>query len=256
MKLEILRIQMFINSTKQFLFYIFITLCFILQSNTSFCLNDSAKTEIRLVNDNSKIQVRQINPEEQKKLLDNSDYKYDRVGPAPKTWWERFKEWFWRMIAEMFSSGGGAIVLSILPYIIIFAVIVVIILLVLKNDIRAVFYGKSASVTIDFKEFDEDIQKINFEALIADALSKRDFRKAVRLHFLKLLKDLTDNNLIKWQIDKTNNDYSMELSNGKYSSKFHELALMYEYVWYGDFQLDESNFNSTLLKFKEFKGSV
>jgi len=135
-------------------------------------------------------------------------------------------------------------------------VIVIIILLVLKNDIRAVFYGKSASVTIDFKEFDEDIHKINFDELIANAISNNDYRKAVRLHFLKLLKELTDNNLITWQIDKTNNDYSIELSNSKYSKKFQELALMYEYIWYGDFQLDESNFKNTILKFKEFKINV
>ena len=126
----------------------------------------------------------------------------------------------------------------------------------LKNDIRAVFYGKSASVVIDFKEFSENIHKINFEELIADAISRRDYRKAVRLHFLKLLKELTDNNLITWQIDKTNNDYSIELSNSKFSSKFKELVLMYEYIWYGDLQLDEENFKSSILKFKEFKVSV
>jgi hypothetical protein len=88
--------------------------------------------------------------------------------------------------------------------------------------------------------------------LIEDALSKKDYRKAVRLHFLKLLKQLTDNNLIKWQIDKTNNDYSMELANSKYNSKFNELSLMYEYIWYGDFSLDETNFKGTISKFKEF----
>lgn len=248
---------MFSNSTKLFLFSFLITLCFVLQSSTSLSANDSIKkAEIHLVNDSSKVQVRQMNPEEQKKLLDNSDYKYDRIGPAPKTWWDRFKEWFWRSIAEMFSSGGGAVALSILPYIIIITVIVVIIVLLLKNDIRSVFYGKSASVNIDFKEFEEDIHKINFDELIADAVSKNDYRKAVRLHFLKLLKELTDKNLIKWQIDKTNNDYSIELAKSKYNSKFKELALMYEYVWYGDFHLDETNFKSTIEKFREFKVSA
>ena len=245
---------MFSSNTKSVLFNLILTLCFVFQSNTSICANDSIKkTEVHLVNDSSKVQVRQMNPEEQQKLLDNSDYKYDRIGPAPKTWWDKFKEWFWRCIEEMFYSKSGQVGLTIFQYVLIIAVIVVIILLLIKNDIRAVFYGKSASVSIDFKEFEEDIHKINFDDLIADAIYKRDYRKAVRLHFLKLLKELTDNNLIKWQIDKTNNDYSIELAKGKYSSKFKELALMYEYVWYGDFQLDESNFKSTIEKFKEFK---
>lgn len=247
---------MFSNNTKSVLVSFFITLCFVLQSNISFCANDSIKTKFLLVNDSSKVQVRQMNPDEQKKLLDNSDYKYDRVGPAPKTWWDRFKEWFWKNVEEIFSSKQGQIGLSVFQYVLIAVVIVIIVLLVLKNDIRSVFYGKSASVIIDFKEFDEDIYKINFDELIAEALSKGDYRKAVRLHFLKLLKELTDNNLITWQIDKTNNDYSIELAKSKYSNEFKELVLMYEYVWYGDFQLDESNFKSTILKFKEFKVSV
>lgn len=242
---------MLINNTKRILFLFSVLLFTLLKSNTVFCSNDSAK--VVLTYDTSKVQVRQPNPEEQEKLLDNSDYKYDRVGPAPKTWWDRFKEWLWRMIEELFSTDGGQIGLSILQYVLIGAVIVIIILLVLKNDIRAVFYGKSSSVSIDFKEFNEDIHKINFDELIADAISKNDYRKAVRLHFLKLLKDLTDKNLITWQIDKTNNDYSMELSNSKFSSQFKELALMYEYIWYGDFQLDEHNFKSSINKFKEFK---
>ena len=244
---------MLINNTKRILCLFVVLLFILLKSNTTYALTDSTKTQIVLSIDSSKIQVRQPTPSEQEQLFEDSDYQYDRIGPAPKTLWERFKEWFWRMVAEIFGSGGGATALMIIPYILILAVIVVIILLVLKNDIRAVFYGKSASVVIDFKEFEEDIHKINFDEMIADAINRTDYRKAIRLHFLKLLKELTDKNLIKWQIDKTNNDYSMELSNGKFSKQFQELALLYEYIWYGDFQLDETNFKNILSKFKDFK---
>jgi hypothetical protein len=223
----------------------------LMQGPGAYCTNDSPS--MLAYDSSAAIQVRQPDPEKQKELLEDSDYQYDRIGPAPKTAWERFVEWFWRQIANIFGSAGGVIGLSIFQYALIIAVIVIIILLVLKNDIRAAFYGKSASVTIDFKEFEEDIHKINFEELINASIANKDFRKAVRLHFLKLLKELTDNNLISWQIDKTNNDYSMELSNSMYSKSFRELALMYEYVWYGDFHLDENNFKNTIAKFKDFK---
>jgi hypothetical protein len=42
-----------------------------------------------------------------------------RVGPAPKTPWERFKEWFWRMVDDLFDSNGGKIGLGILQYLLI-----------------------------------------------------------------------------------------------------------------------------------------
>lgn len=253
MKLEALQLQMLINNTKRILFLFAVLLFSILKSNTTLGLADSTKSKVVLTYDTSTITVRQPNTVAQEELLENSDYKYDRVGPAPKTWWDRFKEWFWRTIEKIFTTEGGKVGLTIFQYVLIAAVIVIIVFLILKNDIRAVFYGKSASVVIDFKEFEEDIHKINFDQMIAEAMSRNDYRKAVRLHFLKLLKELTDNNLITWQIDKTNNDYLMELSNSKFSKQFQELALMYEYIWYGDFQLDETNFKNTISKFKDFK---
>ena len=203
--------------------------------------------------DSSTVNVRKPSEAKQQELLNDDDYKYDRKGPAPKTWWDEFKEWFWRKIGEIFDSEGGSIGFKIFEYLLIAAAIVLIIYLLIKNDIRALFYGKSASVKIDFSELEEDIHTINFDELIAEALSKKDYRKAVRIHFLKLLKELTDKNLINWKIDKTNNDYLIELANSKYSSQFKDLAITYEYVWYGDFHLDETNFKSTVSKFQSFK---
>ena len=225
-----------------------------MHSENGYGANDSVSIKKNILTyDSSKIEVRKPSPDKQKKLFENPDYKYDRVGPASKSFWDRCKEWLWRLVEKIFTTKGGKIGLSIFQYVIIIAVIVIIVLLILKNDIRTLFSGKSASVAIDFKEFEEDIYKINFEELISEAIAKNDFRKAVRLHFLKLLKELTDNNLIKWQIDKTNNDYSMELVNSKYNNKFKELVLMYEYIWYGDFQLDEINFK---IPFRNLKHSM
>jgi len=243
---------MLISTIRKF-FFICILIGCLTASGSLFSINDSTQTRYSLVYDTAKIQVREPHPKAQEELLKDSDYQYDRIGPAPKSWWERFKEWFWRSISKIFNTEGGEVGLTIFQYVLIAAVVVIIILLLLKNDIRAVFYGKSASIPIDFKEFDEDIHKINFDELIGDAITKNDYRKAIRLHFLKLLKELTDKNLISWQIDKTNNDYSMELSNSKFSNQFKELALLYEYIWYGDFTLDETNFKNTIEKFKNFK---
>lgn len=241
------------SSNIKFYFSFFLLLCGSLYSSNGYCKNNSSEIKKSIVFDSSKIEVRELNASDQQKLLNNKDYKYDKIGPEPKSLWERLKEWFWRKVAELLDTKGGTLALNILKYILIVAAIVLIVFLLLKNDIRALFYGKSASVPIDFKEFDEDIHKINFNELIASALSEKDFRRAVRLHFLKLLKELTDKNLISWKIDKTNNDYLMELANSKYTSHFKELAISYEYIWYGDFQLDETNFKITLEKFKLFE---
>lgn len=235
---------------KKPLVLIFFT-CLFLQ--VSLLHSASAKDLSGFKQDTSKTELRQPDPLNQKKLLEDPDYRYDRIGPAPKTAWDRFWEWFWRKVGELFDSEGGSIGLRIIEYALILGAIALMVYLILKNDVRALFYGKSASVAIDFSEFAEDIHAINFDALIATAISKKDYRRAVRLHFLKLLKELTDRGLINWQIDKTNNDYSIELANSKYSVSFKELSQLYEYVWYGDFEPDEKHFSNTVNKFNAFR---
>ncbi len=242
---------MWSNSIK-FYFIFFLFLCGLFHGSAVYCKSNADKIKTKIVFDSSKIEVRQLNEIDQKKLLSNTNYNYDKVGPAPKSLWQRFKEWLGRKIDGIIDTKSGSIVLEILKYILIVASIVLIIFLLLKNDIRALFYGKSASLSIDFKEFEEDIHTINFNELIDIALSEKDFRRAIRLHFLKLLKELSDKNLISWKIDKTNNDYAIELADTRYKH-FKELAISYEYIWYGNFPLEEIHFKSTIEKFKMFE---
>lgn len=252
MKLEIHQAQMQSNIIKNY-FFLLLLLCYFKATGSGGDIQMKGNT---IVFDSSAIDVREPADEKQKELLNNPNYIYDRIGPAPKTLWQRFKEWMARKINELFNSKGGEIGLAILKYALIITAIVLIVFLLLKNNIRSLFYGKSASIAIDFKELEEDIHKIDFNGLIATALLERDFRRAIRLHFLKLLKELTDKNLITWRTDKTNNDYFIELSNTKYSSNFKELAFLYEYIWYGNFQLDEADFLATIEKFKLFQTNV
>lgn len=223
----------------------------VLYCSNTYCQTNPTKIKT-ITFDSSKFEVREPSAINQSQLLNNNDYKYDRVGPAPKTLWERFKDWFWGKVNELFNSKSGAIGFRIFKYMLVAAAIILMIILLLKNNVRALFYGKSAQLPIDFKEFEEDIHTINFNELINEALSEKDFRRAVRLHFLKLLKELTDKNFITWKIDKTNKDYSIELSNSKYNDHFQELATTYEYIWYGNFEMDEINFKTTIEKFKLF----
>ena len=224
----------------------------LLYSLNVYSIPNTSKPGFTIPLDSSKIEVRTLTAADQEKLMGKSDYIYDKTGPAPVSLWNRFWNWFWRLIEKIFDSKGGKLGWNIFKMALIIAAIVIIIVLVIKNNLRTVFYGKSTAVAIDFKEFADDINKISFEELIAQAISNKDFRKAVRLHFLKLLKELTEQNIIKWQPNKTNTDYSMELADSKYYKQFNELSFMYEYIWYGDFRLDETNFRSAISKFKEF----
>jgi cell division protein FtsX len=183
-------------------------------------------------------------------VVDDSRYVYDREPPA-SSMGDKFWEWLVDLLSNL--TKGGFMGFSTVTIVLFTLVLILIVYLLIKNDTRGLFYGKSASVKIDFSEFEEDIHEIDFDALIEEAERRKDFRKVVRLQFLKLLKQLSDKDLIKWKIDKTNRDYIMELTDHSQKKSFRELARLYEYIWYGDFQTDEQHFREAIAKFKTFR---
>lgn len=204
--------------------------------------------------DTTSVLVRKIPAEELQKLYADDDYNYIRTSTtAPKTVWERFKEWFWEKIISLFSNKTGSMTIRIIKYIVVAAAIFFVVFLLLKNDARSLFYKRGASVSGNFMESVEDIQEIDFDKRIAEEVARRDFRKAIRLYFLKVIKELNQHQLIHWKQDKTNTDYLKELKNGSYYQQFAELSRLYEYIWYGDFKLDEENFLTVIQKFNQFK---
>jgi hypothetical protein len=242
-----------INNIK-FLYYriTFLFFCLSLISS-AYSANDPSNIQQAVHYDSTAITVRKIPSEELNKLLNDPDYNYNEVSKPNKTIFERFFEWLSRKLGKELNSDGGEISITVLEYLFIAVAIGLIIFLLLKNNIRSIFYGKSATTTLDFTELIENINEINFDQRIADEVSKKDFRRAIRLHFLKVIKELSDQKLINWQLDKTNSDYSRELKNSRYSLQFEELIRMYEYIWYGDFKLDETTFLVIIQKFNQFK---
>ena len=251
--MEIHLLMMWTNTIKlPFCKIIFLLFCFL--TPTANAVNLPGKTNKTVQYDSSSVLLKKISPEALNELRTDADYNYTKeVGTQPKSPWDRFWDWFWDKISELFDTQSGSITIKVIRYTFIIGAVTLIIFLFLKGNVRALFYGKSASVSSDFLESFEDIQEINFDKRIAEEVNRRDFRKAVRLYFLKIIKELNQQNLISWKLDKTNSDYLKELHSSNYYNQFYELSRLYEYIWYGDFKLDEANFLIVIQKFNQFK---
>lgn len=226
-------------------------LCFIYSFVYSF--NDTTKIRKQVVYDSSHLTVTKIPVDAMNRLLEDSDYSYVETKAPPKTLWERFTEWLDRTMENLLNTDAGNYSMKIIKIAICIVIIVLIIWLLLKNNVRSVFYGKSASAPPLLHEIDGDIHEIDFDKRISEEVAKGDFRKAIRFLFLKIIKELNKNSLINWQMDKTNADYYKELRNTSYGKEFKELSRLYEYIWYGDFKLDESRFKIIIQKFNQFQ---
>lgn len=112
----------------------------------------------------------------------------------------------------------------------------------LQNSVSSVF--KKETKTIDgFSYVEDDIKQIDFDKFINEALNSNNFRLATRYLYLKSLKVLANKQTIEWHFEKTNSDYLNEIKDSNLKAVFKRVSYIYDYVWYGEFPIDEGSFN-------------
>ena len=99
---------------------------------------------------------------------------------------------------------------------------------------------------------EEDLFSINYENEIRNAVLSANYRLAIRLWYLRTLKELTQKNLIQYGHEKTNTEYLDELYRTKYYKEFMKLTRNFEYAWYGKFELTEHTYQLVEKEFAEF----
>lgn len=85
----------------------------------------------------------------------------------------------------------------------------------------------------------EDIFAINYQKEIDKAEANGNYRLAIRLMFLRLLKVMAEKNIIQYKQDRTNLDYLLQLHPTGYYNNFFRITRNYEYSWYGKFEVGE-----------------
>ena len=102
-------------------------------------------------------------------------------------------------------------------------------------------------------EMPEDIFAINYQKEIDKAAAQGNYRLAVRLMFLRLLKNMSEKNVINYKQDKTNLDYLMQLSSTKYYHDFFRITRHYEYSWYGKFEVNSEAYQLINKEVQQFE---
>lgn len=152
--------------------------------------------------------------------------------------WKRFLDW----LEDKMGTKG----LSVLANIVYYGLCAIGVLLLLYFILNLLGYNKGlfgrkeyTSTALAAEEIDETSSIESIEKLIKEAEASQDYRLAIRLLYLKALRLLDDHNRIEWRTGKTNHEYLKELSGSSIHKEFDELSYIYEYLWYGQFDLDE-----------------
>ena len=102
---------------------------------------------------------------------------------------------------------------------------------------------------------EELLKRDDLNGLLKKAIDSEEYRIAVRFYYLLILKKLTELALIDWQQEKTNEDYIKELKESSIQSRFSDSTRIYDFVWYGNFTINQTDFTKAELLFKSILNS-
>ena len=120
------------------------------------------------------------------------------------------------------------------------------------------FLSNSSFLSRSRKNISSDITVVEEEntndpdSLLRNAIRNGNYRLAVRYLYLQSLQRLSEKKLIEINTNKTNYEYVMEVRKHKFANEFASLTLQYEYVWYGEYPVDERLFEQIQGSFTQF----
>lgn len=186
---------------------------------------------------------------------DNPVYDYNRELQTPD--WDLYA-WLNMQLMKLLSKIFGsrfANEYSETILIIIFIVIVLLLVWFLYRK-RPELFMRAGKKTINYTVHEDTIYGVDFDAAIAAALARKDYKEAVRLLYLQTLKLLSDRELIDWQLFKTPTQYIYEVKPEGRRDVFRRLTNGFLRVRYGNFDASEELFNEMKGLQQEIEGGA
>jgi hypothetical protein len=193
-----------------------------------------------------------------KDKYDGNEFIYERT-VENSGWWTRFKQWLSDFVKDLFDINSDAkaanitsIILNIF-YVVIFLLVVFFIVKAIINKEGNWVFGKSSDKNIiPVTDIENNIYETDFKSLIAEAEKENNHRLAIRYYYLWLLKTLSEAEVIDYDVEKTNSDYYLEIENKDTKEEFSYTSYLYNYIWYGEFDIDDAQFEKAKKAFTQF----
>jgi hypothetical protein len=151
------------------------------------------------------------------------------------------------------KGGGGNSTWLLIIMICILAAAVIYMIIVSFSDKNK----KVNPIPVDENKFENlTITKSELELALEVALKNKNYREAVRIYFIAVIKEMKDRRWIKWEKKKTNHHYINEISGRTQHPDFITATRAFEIVWYGNRTLAENDYNQLEPLFKKLINSI
>lgn len=213
--------------------------------------------------DDSKLEKQSISENDLETYKADEDFNYvevvaeDNFIDKALRWLRNFLRKFWESIFGIGTASGFLyFIFNILPYILLGVLVFLLIRFFLKVNSNNLLTKAKKEGTISFTEEEQIIKNEDIPALIKEAINQKNYRLAIRYYYLLSLKQLTENENILWQPQKTNEDYIKEITKDHLKVDFKNITKIYDYVWYGEFNVDAIKFETLILPFENLTKTI
>ncbi len=223
----------------------FLFLCLLLCGGSTTCAQDTLPPT-------NTVEIRPFDTQRITSYRADPSLQYDRDLHQQQSWWEQLKAWLKELFSHWFNEGVGAFFSTNLVYVLSAVVVIIALLVLSRGSMRRVFHGPPRSLG-EVTAAEEDIRGLDIETLIREAEEGNDLRRAIRLHYLLVLRKLVDDGVLKWSPERTDQDYLAQIKDPALRSRFAHIALVFQCVWYGHAEVDAEHYGSIKRPFLEFE---
>ncbi|MCK0132296.1 DUF4129 domain-containing protein [Flavobacteriaceae bacterium F08102] len=217
-----------------------------------------AQDTIRSVaEDDTMIVPLEFNQEELARFKKDRELTYEVV-PSEPSIFEKAWDWFVRglnkVLSWLFGNGPAGtilrITLKVLPYVLLGVLLFLILRFFLKVNTGDLAKARASENPIHISTAEAVLHMRDLSELREAAIADKKYRLAVRYYYLSVLQRLSDKDYIDWHQDKTNEDYLAELSEKSLKEAFERSTYLYDFVWYGNFEIDKEHFEKARQDFE------
>lgn len=234
-----------------------------LEEISSYKDDSTAKAEYlkelkEISKDTSIVKSGQFSSNFQEKYYKDKEFDYHR-DEVKRSIWEKIKERIYKILSILFGWGKNYKIgkatntfYYVISAIIILTALFFIVKFLIQNKDNLFFKRKDKEIKIDVNDLEQLIQHANFEGLISESEQQGNARQSIRLYYLWLLQYLKDKDMIEWDLNKTNGDYISEIKNENIRQKFSYLSYLFNYIWYGEFSINDTEYQRAKKAFLNF----
>lgn len=208
-------------------------------------------TEVREIKYDQTSNLRPVDLNESQIENYRAEKEFDYINSVEKdNWWTRFKKWinakYHQFINWLFGDYKAnsilAAIISVIPVLLILSLLGLIAWLFSRLNPGGRILQKPKTSEVFLSEEEELVKNEDLPALMQAAIQNGQYRLAVRYYYLQELRKLDELELIHYEYQKTNRDYSEEIKNKGIKEQFSNITKLYEFIWYGSFQVSEADF--------------